>query len=123
MQFARYFVSGCAALGVQLAVLEGLLALRLLPPVPSSAVGFVLACAVNFTLQRQWVFRSERAVGAAGLRYVLVTAAMLGVNVAIFALLDAPIGLPPWLAQSLTTASVFILNFFCNRRFTFAGTA
>ena len=51
-----------------------------------------------------------------------VTLVMLGANTAIFFALNETLGLAPVAAQTITTGGVFLLNFFCNRRFTCAAT-
>jgi len=118
--FVRYVVAGSLAFATHLAVLEALMRLAGTVPWLATTVGFVLACVVNYSLQHAWVFRSARPHLAAGPRYIAVTLVMLGVNAALFSLLHGRAGLPPALAQALTTGGVFVLNFLCNRRFTFA---
>lgn len=118
--FARYVVVGSLGLVVHLTILEALLAAGLRPAVLASVIGFLAACVVHFTLQQVWVFNSTRRVADALPRYAVVTLGMLCGNAAIFALLYGPIGLPPVVAQTLTTGCVFVLTFLCNRRFTFA---
>jgi putative flippase GtrA len=120
-QFASYFVVGGAAFVLHVAVLEGLLAYGFQPAWLASAIGFVVACLANFTLQRLVVFRSRRSLHSAAWRYAAVTLAMLGVNTILFSFLNSLLGVPPLAAQTVTTGSVFVLNFVCNRHFTFAA--
>lgn len=122
MYFARYVLVGGTAFLLHVTILEGLLGAGLSSATAASAIGFVAACVLNFTLQRTVVFNSRRGWRAAALRYVIVTLAMLGLNTAIFFMLNAWLGLPPIAAQTTTTGAVFVLNFFCNRHFTFAVT-
>ena len=117
--FARYIVAGGSAFAVHLAVLELLLTAGVAPAFLASAAGFVVACVVNYSLQRVWVFRSGRGLVDSAVRYAGVTVVMLAVNTALFALLQAGLGLSPALAQTFATGGVFVLNFFCNRSFTF----
>ena len=123
MYFARYVVVGGTAFLLHVAILEVLLAAGLPSATAASAIGFVAACVVNFTLQRTVVFHSRRGWRMAALRYVVVTLAMLGVNTVIFFMLNAWLGVPPIAAQAVTTGAVFVLDFFCGRHFTFAVTA
>jgi putative flippase GtrA len=120
IDFARYLVVGSVAFAVHLATLESLLTANFPSASAASAIGFLVACVVNFTLQRAWVFRSMRGVSDAVARYGAVTLATLGVNTFLFSLLHAGCGIPPAAAQTATTGSVFVINFFCNRHFTFA---
>ncbi len=119
--FARYVVVGGTAFLLHVAVLKGLLAAGLPSAVAASAIGFVAACVLNFNLQRTVVFRSSRGWQQAAWRYTVVTLVMLGVNTAIFSVLNGQFGLAPVAAQTITTGAVFIINFFCNRHFTFAA--
>jgi putative flippase GtrA len=116
--FLRYVVVGGGALGLHLSILQALLFVEACAPWIASAIGFVLACIFNYTLQRLWVFQSDRSHAIALPRYAAITTVMLGVNTILFAMLFG-FGLPPLLAQTLTTGCVFVLNFFVNRRFTF----
>ena len=116
--FFRYVVVGGTALGLHLIVLQALLVTHACAPWIASAIGFIVACTFNYTLQRLWVFRSGRSHAAALPRYVAITTFMLGVNTVLFATLFG-FGVPPLVGQTLTTGCVFVLNFFANRRCTF----
>lgn len=120
--FLRYIVVGSAALGVHLVVLQALLLTEICPPWMASAIGFVIACVFNYLLQRLWVFRSSRSHMIALPVYAAITTVMLGVNTALFTLFLG-LGLPPLVAQTATTACVFVLNFFGNRHITFGRRA
>lgn len=121
MSFARYIAVGGTALGLHLLVLQ-LLLLAGTQASSASATGFVMACVFNYSMQRLWVFRSARSHKAALPRYVGITTAMLMVNTALFTLLYQA-GVPPLAAQCVTTACVFLLNYFANRHVTFGATA
>lgn len=118
--FVRYVVVGGAATLLHLLVLQGLIWGRVCVPWTASAMGFIAACALNYTLQRLWVFRSSRSHAAALPRYVAITTVMLGVNTLLFSAL-VRLGLTPVVAQLLTTGCVFLLNYFGNSRVTFAA--
>ena len=122
MSFAalRYVVVGGTALAIHLMVLQLLLRMHACAPWMASAFGFIVARLLNYTLQRLWVFRSDRSHATALPRYVAITGVMMAVNTAAFAMLFA-CGLPPLPAQTLTTGGVFVLNFFANCRFTFGA--
>jgi putative flippase GtrA len=118
--FLRYVVVGGSALGLHLAVLQTLLWADACSAWAASAVGFVVACVFNYSLQRLWVFQSDRSHAVALPRYIAITTVMLGVNTALFAMLFG-FGFPPLAAQTVTTGCVFVLNFFSNRHFTFGA--
>ncbi len=122
-EFARYFVSGGAALALQIAVLTALVEWLATPPVLASGVGFVLACVLNYTLQRCWVFRAAGAHRVLFARYAGVTTATLGLNLVLFWLTAEVIGIWYPLAQVLCTGAIFLLNFAINRAYTFAERA
>lgn len=114
----RYLIVGGTALVVHLTVLQVLLRAQACAPTLASAIGFVVACAFNYTLQRLWVFRSDRSHASALPRYVAITTFMLGANIVTFTGLTE-VGSPPLIAQTLTTGCIFVLNFIANRFFTF----
>ena len=118
-QFARYFLVGCAALGLHLIVLGGLVELVGLNATLSSGIGFVVACCLNYWLQRCWVFRAHTSHAAAIGRYVMVTSATLVLNVGVFWVLHNVLLWWYPLAQVVTTGMIFVLNFLVNRCFTF----
>lgn len=118
--FLRYVIVGGLALGLHLAILQMLLLGAVCSPWAASAIGFVVACGFNYTLQSLWVFRSSRTHAVALPRYVAITTVMLGVNTILFVVLNG-LGLTPVLAQTVTTGCVFVLNFLGNRRFTFGA--
>ncbi|HQT79781.1 MAG TPA: GtrA family protein [Rhodopila sp.] len=92
---------------------------RVCVPWTGSAIGFVAACGLNYTLQKLWVFRSSRSHTVTLPRYVAITTVMLGVNTALFSGLLS-LGLLPVPAQLVTTGCVFVLNYLGNSRITFA---
>jgi putative flippase GtrA len=120
--FLRYVVVGSAALSIHLLVLQALLLAKACPSWTASAVGFVVACVFNYLLQRLWVFQSGRSHLIALPAYAAITTIMLGVNTTLFALLVG-LGLAPLVAQTATTACVFVLNFLGNRHIIFGRRA
>jgi putative flippase GtrA len=116
--FARYALTGGIALLLHLTVLEALLLGPLRSPEAATSIGFVAACAFNYTLQRQWVFGGSRSAAATLPRYAAVTLATLMLNVVLFAIL-VRCRLPPPVAQTTASGCVFVMNFHANRRLTF----
>ena len=122
-KFGRYLVSGGTAAATHFAVLIALVEAAAVEATVASAIGFVLACAVNYTLQYGFTFGSAVPHAVAGSRYAAVTSATLLVNTAIFWLLASMIGVPYVVAQVFATGVVVVLNFFINMHYTFAGHA
>ena len=121
MYFAKYVAAGSTALLIHLSILKILIKTFDVVPVVASAVGFIVACIVNYSLQHTVVFSSNRRPMAhTARRYVVVTSVLLGVNSVLFALFNSIVGAPPMLAQIAATGCVFIANFFFNLHFTFS---
>jgi len=120
MVFIRYLISGGAAATMHFAVLILLVEIFGINPTVASASGFCAAIAVNYTLQYHWTFRTKGAHGTIFVRYVGVTLVMLVVNTVLFWLLNTRVGLAYLVAQAIATATVVVINFHINQRFTFA---
>lgn len=118
-QFLRYAIAGGLALGVHLAVLASLVDGFGLDETLASAIGFCCAVPINYTLQRRLVFRSAVPLARSFVAYCAVTFAMLGLNVLIFWVLFAEIGLHFLAAQVVTTVAIVMLNYIANRSITF----
>ncbi len=118
-QLGRYLVAGGTATLVHLCLLAALVELLGTPATLASAIGFCIACGVNYTIQYYWTFAAVGSHGILFARYALVTIVMLGVNTVFFWLLHSRAGAPYLLAQALATAMVVGLNFETNRRYTF----
>ena len=119
-QFLRYALAGGAALAIHLAVMwiavEGLST----PKVLASAIGFICAIPVNYLLQYRFVFCSGANAVTSFLLYIGVTLVMMGVNVMVFSMLLALLPSHYLLVQCITSAIVFVANFFANRSWTFS---
>lgn len=122
MLLLRYAISGGSAALAHLAVLILLVEEFGSNPTLSSAIGFCVAIAVNYTLQYYWTFRADGSHGSTFARYVSVTLLMLVVNTGLFWFINTRIGLGYVIAQAIAILFVFTINFEINRRFTFRVT-
>lgn len=117
LQFARYFVVGCAALAVHLAVMSAAIELVGMWETWASSLGLAVSLGVNFLLQRRYTFRSSVPLATGGALFVGFALLTLTINAALFDWLTGKLHYLP--AQLLSTAVVFVMNFHLNRRFTF----
>ena len=115
----RYTISGTIAAFAHLATLVVLVESTGLNATLASAVGFLVACYVNYTIQYRWVFRADGSRLVSGARYIVVTTGSLLVNVLLFWLLHEQFDIWYPVAQVFAIGVVFLLNFYLNRHFTF----
>lgn len=88
-------------------------------PVAASAGGFLVGAVVKYLLNYTVAFRSRHAHAETGVRFVLVLAALLAANAAIFWLLNARLGMNYMVSQVLTTGALIAPGYFANRRWVF----
>lgn len=119
-QLVRYVASGGIAASVLLGVLVALREMVGLNATLSSAIGFLAAVLVNYSLQYKWVFDSGGSHLVRGSRYVFVTTLTLVVNVLLFWILHENLAVWYPAAQVIAISVVFLINFYLNRRFTFS---
>ena len=119
--FLRYIISGCVALGVHLLVLSALVELLSVDEVLASAVGFVVACAVNFCVQFYYVFGASDQMGQRATRYAAITIMTLLLNTLLFAGLFEITQFHYSIVQGITTAIIFVVNYVLNALWTFSS--
>lgn len=95
----------CRALGVG----EGL----------STTIGVLFSFAVSFLLQKYWVFRSQRSVGVASLRFGLVTTITWLISLGLYQIMVGVWHWPFWAVQLGVMFCVAFCNFTINRLWTF----
>jgi putative flippase GtrA len=76
-----------------------------------SGVGFAVGAVVSYLLNRSHTFRSDAPHSQAVMRFVLVLAVGLGLNLLLMQLLAVRWGWPYLLAQMLTTGLVLFWHF------------
>jgi len=118
-RFFRYFCSGLLALAVHLSLLGFLVEVVGENAAAATCVGFVFASVCNYLFQQSWVFEAAGSHRVFFPRYVVITTATFCANLLLFQMLNAVIGIPYFIAQLLSTALIFVLNFVINQRYTF----
>jgi putative flippase GtrA len=114
-QFLRFAIVGTVAGVVQYAILIALVQLAHLNPVIGTACGFCVAAVVSYSLNRHFTF-DHRPVFARGLmKFFVVGAVGLAINVGVVALLVA-LRVHYLVAQLVATAVALIWNY-CAARF------
>lgn len=95
LRFARANLSAGAATAVDWALVAGLVAAGA-HYLAAAAAGAAAGAGTDFSLKRHWAFdrAAKRGVSSEGLRYLLVSAASLGWNLAASWLLVSGLGLP-----------------------------
>jgi len=79
----------------------------------------VLFRSINYNFQYHWTFAATGSHARTFSRYVVVTFAMLGVNLALFWVLTHPIRVPYLYAQMIATGVIMFCNFTINKLYTF----
>ena len=116
MKFCVVGATGYAVnLGVYAALVEG----AGLHYLAAAVCSFVVAVANNYTWNRLWTFRDQRGhVALQGAKFLVVSLAALGANIALLALLVA-VGMPEIPAQALAIVLVTPLSFLGNKLWSF----
>ena len=117
----RYIISGGVAAVAHFGLLIILVELFAVNPTVASALGFIAAIFVNYSLQYHWTF----AVKGSGqhkkffARYLLVTLSTLCINTLLFWTMNEVVGIQYFYAQVVATGVVLVINFVVNQRYTF----
>jgi dolichol-phosphate mannosyltransferase len=116
MKFCVVGATGYAVnLGVYAALVEG----AGLHYLGAAVCSFVVAVANNYTWNRLWTFRDQRGhVALQGAKFLVVSLAALGANLALLALLVA-IGMSKIPAQAVAIVLVTPLSFLGNKLWSF----
>ena len=92
-------------------------------PVVASALGFSVGALVKYCLNYFVAFRSGERHAVAVPRFVVMLALLLGLNTAIFALLNEGMGLHYMVAQVLTTVLLIPPGYLLSRLWVFRSAA
>ena len=118
-QLGKFCVVGAAGYVVNLIVYSILLEAAGLHYIPAAIGSFLVAVANNYALNRIWTFRTERgAVGAQGLRFLVVSTVSLLANLAALHLMVTA-GVGEIVAQAIAIVVVTPLNFVGNKLWSF----
>jgi putative flippase GtrA len=121
IQLAKFCIVGATGYAVNLGVYSALLHAAGLNYILAAICSFAVAVTNNYTWNRLWTFRRERGhVALQGAKFLVVSLAALGANVAALALLVA-LGLPKVPAQAIAIVLVTPLSFLGNKLWSFLG--
>lgn len=109
--FGRFLVVGGISTSVHYLVLAAAVEWLGRTPVVGSGLGFAVGAVVSYLLNRRHTFRSDAPHAQAVLRFVLVLAVGLGLNLLLMQVFTARWGWPYLLAQMLTTGLVLFWHF------------
>ena len=84
----------------------------------SNVASRLVSAAVNYTLNRRAVFRSDAPAGRSAARYALLAAAILLTNTAMLEALTA-LGVAAWLAKLLTETALFSVSYLAQSKWIF----
>jgi dolichol-phosphate mannosyltransferase len=119
IELLKFSVVGLSGYVVNLAVYVSLLKGAGLHYLPAAVCSFVVAVSNNYFWNRLWTFRSSRGhVYHQGMRFLVVSLAALGLNLAILRLLVA-LGADKILAQAVAIALVTPFSFSANKLWSF----
>jgi putative flippase GtrA len=121
-QFLRFSAVGASGVGVNMAAFA---LLNLAAPYAVAFAGaFVTAASTNFLLNRVWTFRGQATPARVQyLRFLLVSAFVLGFDLLVLAALVEHAGAPEMVAALLTIAVATPISFLGNRFWSFADVA
>ena len=118
-QFLRYAGAGIAGTALQYAVLIVLVQLAGLGAVIASTVGAIAGAIVNYSLNHQFTFESDKTHGHALPRFALVAVAGVALNAVVVAAMLAFVTSQYLVAQLAATGAVLVAGFLVNRAWTF----
>lgn len=115
----RFSASSVAGYLTDIGALAALVALG--TPLVGAVVGArAISAAVNFALNRRFVFDRAGTVRDAALRYAALAATLLAANVVLMAALVAAWGAPLLVAKVAVEAVLFVVSYAVQHRFVFA---
>jgi putative flippase GtrA len=120
LQLARFATVGAGGYAVNLAVFGTLVRLDAVDYRLAATFAFLAAVANNFLWNRVWTFAARDGHAAfQAARFMCVSVAAFGVNLALLALLVGTAGVPKVDAQALAIAAATPLSFLGNKLWTF----
>jgi dolichol-phosphate mannosyltransferase len=119
LQLLKFCLVGASGYAVNLGVYAALVEGAGVHYLGAAVCSFAVAVANNYTWNRLWTFREQRGhVALQGAKFLLVSIAALGANLAVLAALVA-LGLPEVPAQALAIVLVMPLSFLGNKLWSF----
>ena len=121
IQLFKFGVVGVSGYAVNLTAFALLSELAGVHYLVAAVVAFCIAVTNNFVLNRVWTFRgTDGHAGFQAARFLIVSAAALGINLGVLALLVDAASLPEVPAQAVAVAVAMPCNFIGNKLWTFA---
>jgi dolichol-phosphate mannosyltransferase len=119
LQLVKFGLVGTSGYAVNLAVFGGLMVATHIHFRLAAVGAFLVAVTNNYTWNRLWTFRQQRGhLGHQGLRFLVVSTAVLGANIGLLSLLVLA-GLQEVPAQAAAVALVTPVNFVGNKLWSF----
>jgi putative flippase GtrA len=118
-QFIRYAGAGAVGTAVQYALLVVLVHAADVGAVAASTLGAIAGALVNYGINHQFTFASDRAHGHALPRFALVAVAGIALNAIVLAVMLAFVTPHYLVAQVVATGAVLVAGFILNRAWTF----
>ena len=113
----RYGLIGSGAALLQLSLLIIFVEFLHFDSLLASTAALAISVVVNYGLQRHFTFRSKSRHVIAGPRFVVLTLITLSANALLFSAMSTVF--PYLLAQIITTGTIFPINYYLNKTFTF----
>ena len=118
-QLVKFCLVGVAGYAVNLVVFSFLVLVADVHYIPAAVCSFLVAVANNYTWNRLWTFRDQRAgVAYQGVRFLVVSTLALGANLLVLDLLVRA-GLAEVTAQAVAIVLVTPVNFVGNKLWSF----
>jgi len=119
IQLAKFCVVGASGYVVNLGLYTALVHAADLNYIAAAVCSFTVAVANNYMWNRVWTFRRERGhIALQGVKFLVVSLAALGANIAVLALL-VELGIPKVPAQAAAIVLVTPLSFLGNKLWSF----
>jgi putative flippase GtrA len=119
VQFIKFGIVGVSNTTLTFVVYTLLLKVFGVWYIAASAVGFIVGATNGFLLNRRWTFSGHVGDALTPVRWTIVQACGLGINLGLLFLLVHDAGLDKLLAQVFATAVVTVTTFLANRAWTF----
>lgn len=121
LQLAKFCAVGASGYAVNLGVYTALVHAAGLNYIAAAVCSFAVAVTNNYVWNRVWTFRRERGhVALQGAKFLVVSLAALGTNIAFLALL-VEVGVSKVPAQAAAIVLVTPLSFLGNKLWSFRG--
>ena len=115
----RYGIAGVAATVLYLAVVAALVELGWLGPVVAAAVATAAVIIFSYTVNRAWIFHTDRPHTSAFTRFVLASVLSMALNTGLMHLAVHILGWRYWMGLGLATVVVPPTNFLVNHFWSF----